>query len=212
MMWRPSVLKQAFQKHKIKILAVSDYIDKDLTRQVEDKTLTPVDLIISCGDLAPEYLSFLRDRLDTPLYYIKGNHDIRYTRTNPMGCENIHGRVVSFGSLNILGLEGSLWYNGGMNQYTDAMMQKILFWMWFSIWRKGRIHLVVTHAPPRHIHDREDRCHMGFESFKSLIIKHTPDYFVHGHIHQEFETAGERITQFHTTQVINTCGYTIIEV
>ena len=44
-----------------------------------------------------------------------------------------------------------------------------------------------------------------------LIIKHTPDYFVHGHIHQEFETAGERITQFHTTQVINTCGYTIIE-
>jgi Icc-related predicted phosphoesterase len=204
--------KQAHGQHQLKILAVSDFLDKELTRQVEDKTLGPVDLIISCGDLAPEYLSFLRDRLDVPLYYVKGNHDIRYTSENTMGCDNIHGRVVSLGSLNILGLEGSIWYNGGANQYSDAIMKKIIFWMWFSIWRKGPIHLVVTHAPPRHIHDREDRCHMGFESFISLIKKQAPDYFVHGHIHQEFETQGDRITQFHTTRVINTCGYTLLEV
>ncbi|MCP3943053.1 MAG: Icc-like protein [Desulfobacteraceae bacterium] len=204
--------KRAPGSHKLKILSVSDYIDKELTRKVEDKTLTPVDLIISCGDLAPEYLSFLRDRLDVPLYYVKGNHDIRYTSTNPVGCKNIHGRVVSFGPLNILGLEGSIWYNGGANQYTDAMMGKIIFWMWFSIWQKGPIHFVVTHAPPRHINDREDRCHMGFESFNSLIKKQRPDYFVHGHIHQEFETQEDRIIQFHKTRVVNTCGYTIIGV
>lgn len=200
------------KQHQLKILTVSDVIDKKLTRNVENKTIEPVDLIISCGDLDPEYLSFLRDRLDAPLYYVKGNHDIRYTWKNPMGCENIHERVVSFGSLNILGLEGSIWYNGGPNQYTDAMMKKMIFWMWFSIWRKGPIHMVVTHASPRHVHDREDRCHMGFESFNSLIKKHAPDYFVHGHIHQEFETHGDRITKVHTTQVINTCGYTILEV
>jgi Icc-related predicted phosphoesterase len=200
------------KQHQLKILTVSDVIDKELTRKVEDKTLEPVDLIISCGDLAPEYLSFLRDRLDAPLYYVKGNHDIRYTWENPIGCENIHERVVSFGSLNILGLEGSIWYNGGPNQYTDAMMKKMIFWMWFSIWRKGPIHMVVTHAPPRHIHDREDRCHMGFESFNSLIKKLSPDYFVHGHIHQEFENPKDRITKVHNTQVINTCGYNILEV
>ncbi len=198
--------------HGLKILTVSDFTEKELTRQVEDKTLEAVDLIISCGDLDPEYLSFLRDRLDVPLYYVKGNHDIRYTRENPVGCQNIHERVVSVGSLNILGFEGSIWYNGGPNQYTDAMMKKMIFWMWFSIWRKGPIHMVVTHAPPRHIHDREDRCHMGFESFNSLIKKQAPDYFVHGHIHQEFETPGDRITIVDTTQVINTCGYTILEV
>ena len=198
--------------HGLKILTVSDFLEKELTRQVEDKTLEPVDLIISCGDLDPEYLSFLRDRLDVPLYYVKGNHDIRYTRENPVGCQNIHERVVSFGSLNILGLEGSIWYNGGPNQYADAMMKKMIFWMWFSMWRKGPIHMVVTHAPPRHIHDREDRCHMGFDSFNSLIKKQAPDYFVHGHIHQEFETPGDRITTIDTTQVINTCGYTILEV
>ena len=87
------------QSHGLKILTVSDFIDKTLTRKVETKTMEPLDLIISCGDLDPEYLSFLRDRLDVPLFYVKGNHDIRYTPTNPVGCENIHRRIVSVGAV-----------------------------------------------------------------------------------------------------------------
>jgi Icc-related predicted phosphoesterase len=198
--------------HNLRILTVSDYEDNALTQMVEAKTLGPVDLIVSCGDLAPEYLSFLRDRLDTPLFYVKGNHDIRYTLSNPMGCENIHARLVRFKTLHILGLEGSIWYNGGVNQYTDKEMEKIIFSMWFSFWRKKGVHMVVTHAPPRHIHDAEDRCHMGFESFVKLIDKKNPDFFIHGHIHKDFKTPAERITTVNTTQVINTCGYTILEV
>lgn len=198
--------------HKLRILAVSDFVDKSLTQMIEDKTLELPDLIISCGDLAPEYLSFLRDRLDRPLFYVKGNHDIRYTPSNPVGCENINQKIVSFKSLNILGLEGSLWYSGGLNQYTDKEMKRIIFGMWFSIWRKGRINMVITHAPPRHIHDAEDRCHMGFESFKKLINKRKPEYFIHGHIHKDFKTHDERITNFNSTKVINTCGFTILEV
>lgn len=196
----------------LKILAVSDFVDKSLTQRVESKTLEPVDLIISCGDLAPEYLSFLRNRLDKPLFYVKGNHDIRYLPSNTMGCENIHARIVQFKSLNILGLEGSLWYNGGPNQYSDRQMNRIIAGMWFSIWRKGGIHLVITHAPPRHIHDAEDRCHMGFESFVKLINKRKPRYLIHGHIHKDHNTHEERITEVGQTKVINTCGYTIIEV
>ncbi len=198
--------------HNLRILAVSDFEDKSLTQMIENKTLETPDLIISCGDIAPEYLSFLRNRLDRPLFYVKGNHDIRYTSTNPIGCENIHAKVVRFKSLNILGLEGSLWYNGGQNQYVDKQMQKIIFGMWFSIWRKGGINLVVTHAPPRHVKDAEDRCHMGFDSYVKLINKRKPQYFIHGHIHKEFETQNDRITTFNTTKVINTCGYSIFEV
>ncbi len=198
--------------HGRKILAVSDFIDKTLTRMVETKSLEPVDFIISCGDLDPEYLSFLRDRLDRPLFYVKGNHDIRYTPTNPIGCENIHRRIISVGCLNILGLEGSMWYNGGANQYTEAMMKKHLLGLWFSLWRKKRIHLVVTHAPPRHIHDKEDVCHRGFECFAALIRKRQPDYFIHGHVHRDFETCADRITRVNNTRIVNTCGYTIIEV
>ncbi len=198
--------------HGVRILSVSDFVDKTLKDRIEARDLPSLDLIISCGDLAPEYLSFLRDRLDRPLYFIKGNHDIRYSVANPMGCSNIHNRVVRFKTLNILGLEGSIWYNGGPNQYTDEQMRSIIRKKWFSIWRKGGLHLVAAHAPPRHIHDAEDRCHTGFESYLRLMKKYRPRCFIHGHIHREFETPLQRETMFESTRVINTCGYHIIEV
>jgi uncharacterized protein len=194
------------------ILAVSDFVDKTLTRKVETKSLAPVDLIVSCGDLDPEYLSFLRDRLDRPLFYVKGNHDIRYTPVNPVGCNDIHRRIVSFGGYNFMGLEGSMWYNGGANQYTEAMMKKQIFSLWFSLWRRKPVHVILSHAPPRHIHDKEDLCHRGFECFNTLIRKHRPTCFIHGHVHREFDNPSDRITQINQTRVINTCGYTLIEV
>ncbi len=196
----------------IRILSVSDFIDLELTRQVEGKRLGSVDLILSCGDMPPEYLSFLRDRLDRPLFYVKGNHDIRYTEGNPMGCRNIHERIVRFRGLRIMGLEGSMWYNGGPNQYTDAQMRKIIFWTTFSLWRRRSIDIVMTHAPPRHVNDGEDLCHKGFESFNRLIAGRRPRFFVHGHVHRHFESPGDRITRVGSTSVVNTCGYTFLEV
>nr|NJM03560.1 Icc-like protein [Desulfobacula sp.] len=196
---------------RLKILSLSDFIDPSLTRQVEEKTLEPVDLILSCGDLPPEYLSFLRDRLDRPLFYVKGNHDIRYTDHNPVGCTHIHGRIMVFNSVKILGLDGSMWYNGGENQYREAEMKKIIQDLWFSIWRKGGVDILVTHAPPRHVHDAEDLCHRGFESFNQLIHKKKPGFLIHGHMHKPFKAHEDRITRVGRTKVINTCGYTIFE-
>lgn len=207
-----SLSRSPHKPSRLKILAVSDFIDTSLTRMVETKSLPPVDLIISCGDMEPEYLSFLRDRLDRPLFYVKGNHDIRYTPTNPIGCENIHRRIVTVNHVTILGLEGSMWYNGGANQYTEAMMKKQIFSLWLSLWWKKPVHMIVTHAPPRHVHDKEDLCHRGFDCFNTLIRKYRPGYFIHGHIHREFDTHSDRITRVHDTQVINTCGFTLIEV
>jgi uncharacterized protein len=198
--------------HGLNILAVSDFVDKTLTRKVETKTLEPVDLIVSCGDLDPEYLSFLRNRLDCPLFYVKGNHDIRYTPGNPVGCKDIHRRIVSFDRFTVLGMEGSMWYNGGANQYTEAMMKKQIFSLWFALWRKKPVHMVITHAPPRHIHDKEDLCHRGFDCFNTLIRKLRPDYFIHGHVHREFESPADRITRVENTLVINACGHILIEV
>ncbi|THB80753.1 MAG: Icc-like protein [Desulfobacteraceae bacterium] len=204
--------KRKHRTHGIRILTVSDIESKELKQQVADKTLPPVDLVLSCGDMAPEYLSYIRERIDSPLFYVKGNHDIRYTPNNPMGCMNIHGRIIQFKTLNILGLEGSMWYNGGPNQYTDKQMRKIILGQWFSIWRKGGIDMVITHAAPRHIKDAEDRCHIGFESFIKLLNTYEPAYFIHGHIHREFQSGEERVTKCGSTRVINTCGYNIIEV
>jgi Icc-related predicted phosphoesterase len=71
---------------------------------------------------------------------------------------------------------------------------------------------VVTHSPPRYIHDAEDLCHRGFKSFRWLIDKYHPNYFIHGHIHKRFSDPGERVTVVDATKVVNTYGYNILEI
>ena len=61
---------------------------------------------MSCGDLPPEYLASIREQLDVPLYYVRGNHDIRYQNSPPVGCLDIHQRRITFKGLRIMGLRG----------------------------------------------------------------------------------------------------------
>lgn len=194
----------------MKILTVSDTVTKGLLD--DSGTVWPdVGLIISCGDLPPEFLTALRHRFDAPLVYILGNHDIRYGEAPPVGCANIDRRLVQVKGLNILGFSGSRWYNGGMNQYTERDMQVAIAKMWFQLWRKGAPDIIVTHAPPRFIHDQEDPCHKGFRSFVPLIERYRPRFFLHGHIHRHFEADSERITEVGSTSVVNSYGYLFFE-
>ncbi len=196
----------------MKILTVSDVVVPSLYKEFDSTKFTDIDLVLACGDLPPEYLSFLLHILNVPLYYVKGNHDIRYEKKRPMGCMDIHGKIVKFNGLNILGLGGSLWYNGGMNQYTDAQMKKIIRNMTLSIWWNRGIDILITHSPPRHVNDAEDPCHRGFQSFVRFIEKHRPHYLIHGHIHKHFDNKEERTAIVNQTKVINTYGYNIIQI
>ena len=197
---------------KIKILSVSDTVEPSLKELAETRQLGDIDLIISCGDLPPEYLSSLIDLMKAPLYYVGGNHDIRYEDTPPQGGLNLHGRLISFEGINILGLEGSHWYNGGPFQYTEGQMRSIIRRLGPRLWWRGGLDVVVTHAPPRHIHDAEDPCHIGFECFYRLIKKYQPRYFIHGHIHRAFDDPADRVTVVDKTKVVNTYGYNILEI
>ncbi|MBT4528051.1 MAG: hypothetical protein HOC24_16010 [Deltaproteobacteria bacterium] len=195
----------------MRILSVSDFTVPELTEQFDREYFGEIDLIFSCGDLQPEYLTSLTSKFDVPLYYIKGNHDIRSDYDSIWGCTNIHAKIINFNNISILGLEGSLWYNGGLFQYTEQQMRNILWGLKIPIWLKKGIDIVITHAPPRHVHDGEDRCHMGFNAYQRLIKKYKPGYFIHGHIHNNFTNASDRVTLVNETQVINTCGYNILE-
>jgi len=146
------------------------------------------------------------------LLYILGNHDIRYEESPPVGCQNIDRRLVRFKGREILGLSGSRWYNGGLNQYTEPEMKKRINGLRFYLWRKGGPDIVITHAPPRHVHDAEDPCHKGFRSFNSLIEKYSPTHFIHGHIHSFFENDTDRITTVNSTQVINSYGFYVFKI
>ena len=84
--------------------------------------------------------------------------------------------------------------------------------LWFRFWRLKKLDIIITHAPPRYIHDAEDRCHKGFRCYRRLIDRQQPDYFIHGHIHTFFDKPADRISLVGNTQVINTYGFHIIEI
>jgi len=195
----------------MRVLTVSDTVVHGLYEEFSPELVSGVELILACGDLPPEYLSFLRDRVDAPLYYVQGNHDIRYRESPPMGCIDANRRLLRVGDYRLLGLSGSRWYNGGINQYHESEMKKIIRGLWLQLRLAGGVDIVISHAPPRHVGDREDPCHKGFACYRTLIRKYAPQWFVHGHIHARFTDKNERITRLHSTKVLNTCGYVLFE-
>jgi Icc-related predicted phosphoesterase len=196
----------------MKLLCVSDIVAPQLYHHFDAKRFNQIDLVISCGDLPPEYLVDLLSTFNVPVYYVRGNHDIRYKSKPPGGCTNLHGRIVRHGPLKILGLEGSRWYNGGPNQYTESQMRHLVWRLRPKLWWQGGADLIVTHAPPRFIHDAEDPCHRGFRTFRQLIHWYAPRFFLHGHIHKHFKRFTERVTWEGATRVINCCGYCLVEI
>ena len=196
----------------MRILAVSDRVEPLLYDRFDRQRFEDIDLILACGDLPPEYLSFLRGKLKAPLYFVRGNHDFRHDSKTPPGCNDLNADLIKFERINIFGLEGSRWYNGGPYQYTEREMYWKIQRLRPRIWRMGGVDIVITHAPPRHIHDAEDRCHRGFKSFRWLINKYSPRYFNHGHIHANFTDPSERVTVVNKTRVINTFGYFLFEI
>jgi uncharacterized protein len=195
----------------IKILSVSDKVEQHLLERTTSCLPEKPDIILACGDLPPEYLTQLRELYNTPLYYIEGNHDIRYRNSPPIGCINIHSKIITEQGLRIMGFSGSRWYNGGTNQYTEPEMKKIVRSLWFQLLKQKKVDIVISHAPPRFTHDREDPCHKGFRSFIPLLEKQKPTWFVHGHIHTLFNDPVDRISTVCETKVLNSYGFFFFE-
>ena len=80
----------------MKILAIGDVESKYLWDYFERSKLEGIDLIISCGDLAPEYLSFLATFTSAPVLYVHGNHDDKYEKRPPEGCICIEDNIYKF--------------------------------------------------------------------------------------------------------------------
>ena len=62
----------------MKILLLADEESKYLWDYFDKSKLEGIDLIISCGDLSPQYLSFLATFSHAPVLYVHGNHDVCY--------------------------------------------------------------------------------------------------------------------------------------
>ncbi len=196
----------------MKILFLADEESKVYWDYFKKEQFEGIDLIISCGDLKPEYLSFLATLVPVPLLYVHGNHDDKYDKRPPEGCICIEDRIYNFNGIRILGLGGSYRYKDGVNQYTELQMARRIAKLKLKLTINRGFDILVTHSPAYGFHDGEDQCHRGFDSFNRLINTYHPKYFVHGHVHMNYGRQFPRVDEIGDTQVINAFERYILEV
>jgi Icc-related predicted phosphoesterase len=194
----------------VRILAVADEVHPALYDHLDLSRFKGIDAIISCGDLPDSYLDFLASSFNVPCFYVRGNHD---PGAAPAGWENLDDRLVVFQGLRIAGFEGCrLYTNHPVVQYTEREMWWKVRRLTPRIWLKGGVDVVVTHAPPKGLHEGGDLAHQGLASFRWLMEKYQPRLFLHGHQHLNYAAFQERVTQVGPTRLINAFGYHIVEV
>lgn len=198
----------------MKILVVGDKESSylwDHFDKIDRSRFGDIELILSTGDLKAEYLTFLVTMLNVPLLYVPGNHDAKYLQKPPEGCINIDGKVYRCKGLRILGLGGCRRYKPGPFQYSDRQMSWRVKKLIFKLFRTRGFDIMVCHAPALDLGDGKDPTHRGFTSFRHLLDKYRPRFFVHGHQHLTYNLR-DRVTKHNDTTIINSEEYYIFEI
>ncbi|MBQ3371063.1 MAG: metallophosphoesterase [Mogibacterium sp.] len=129
----------------MKVLLIADHELRELWDHwgaLGSKRLEGVRLILSAGDIRPEYLEFLVTMLNVPCLYVRGNHDGRYDQMPPEGCIDIDGKIFEaeicepvhstdadnsegcayVRRIRVAGLGGSMRYSEGRDMYSEREM------------------------------------------------------------------------------------------
>ncbi len=222
----------------MRILCISD--DKDILVYSPNivERYGDVDLILSAGDLPLRYYEYVVSTLNKPFYFIFGNHHTeemgRYGKsslfdmntqdtfntnqfTGGVGGDCIDGKIVRNRETGLLigGLGGSMRYNSGDHQYNEIEMflrvMSMIPRLMYNRLRYGRyLDILLTHAPPRGIGDRDDLCHRGFTVFRWFMKWFRPRYLLHGHVHL-IDMNRRRESRFIETEVINVYSSYVLE-
>ena len=195
----------------MRILAVADVPADRFYEYYTEGKLDEFDLILSCGDLRPEYLEFLVTMAHCPLIYVHGNHDDSYGR-GPQGCECADDNIIEYRGIRILGLGGSFKYRDGKYMYTEKQMKSRVRRLWLSIKKHHGFDILLTHAPARGLNDFETVPHRGFGCFNTLMEKYNPQFFIHGHIHRNYDYRIPQICTKGSTTVINAYEYCVFDI
>lgn len=199
----------------MRILAVSDVEDEAISASLPGRAGT-VDLVIGCGDLSYDYLDLVATGVGAPIRAVHGNHDVPPETLDDAAIGlwwdgiDLHARVVSIGGVLIAGIEGSPEYSRGPFQHSEGdvwlAILRMLPRLVANRIRHGRyLDVLVTHAPPRGIHDQEDQAHRGFSALRTFLRLFRPRYHLHGHTHV-YDSRVVTTTRFRGTTVMNAYG------
>jgi hypothetical protein len=200
----------------IRFLAASDIEEPSLEHAANRDSLGSVDGILGCGDLDPEWLSFLADAFNAPLVYVRGNHDRggeweEQPLRLPAWLEA--SRVDRLAGIPIVGL--------GWPGVLEAGNRRRPWLAWrqaFAIAARAlrrRLALqreplvVISHVPPAGVGDAPDLYHQGFGAYRWLLGVLRPPVWIHGHTTTASVTS--LLEQSGSTAVANATGAMLIE-
>jgi Icc-related predicted phosphoesterase len=215
----------------MRLLCIADHVDPVIYSNVLKARYGTVDMVMSAGDLTFGYYDFVISTLNKPLYFVFGNHHMEaradFARpSDPFarkadrwqagaGAICIEGKVLRVKGVIIAGLGGSIWYNGGENQYTDVsmflmMLRLVPGMLWHRIFHGRFLDVLLTHSPPYGINDLPDPCHTGFRVFLWFMRTFKPRYLVHGHVHL-YDRNAAREAHYKSTSIVNAYDHIVID-
>ena len=197
----------------IRLLAVSDEIDPSLWGHLDREALASLDLLVSTGDLPPDYLSYLEGSLRVPFVFVMGNHDLddawarEAGRLLPWRKSGAHLTEAAGVAIALLDWPGG---DKIRTRSQDWIAWRQVLGLWLAV-RIGarRPEIVVSHVAPDQVLDPRDVYHRSFAAYRWLARRLRPALWLHGHTTPA--SVPERVTHLGPTTSVNVTGAYLIE-
>jgi Icc-related predicted phosphoesterase len=198
----------------IRFLVASDAPEPALQHVENRDAIGHLDGIIGCGDLEPEWLEFLADAFNTPLVYVRGNHDHGgqwHDRPLPVPAWLEAGRIEELAGILIVGLEWpGVGQPGNQRRPWAAWRQALRIARKLIVARRWqRPLIVISHVPPAGVGDASDAYHVGFTAYRWLLDRLAPPVWLHGHTTTASVT--RLVERSGPTVVANATGALVVE-
>lgn len=175
----------------MKVLAIAD---RPAQRPIADIIAeTPVDLIMTLGDLGFFELKGLQDITSIPKIGVYGNH-CSGNYFESLGIHNMHLQTWDYQGIKFGGFQGCVRYknNPAAIMYTQAEAQELFGHFPY-------VDVLLTHCPPYGINDDPSEIsHTGYQVVRQYLETNHPKHLFHGHT---YPTAETMITEFQGTQI-----------
>ncbi len=179
--------------------------DRPPSRRISDIIKeTPVDAIVTLGDLELSQIRELELIGDIPKLGVYGNH-CSGSYMDGLGIVNMHLQVVTVKGVTFGGFEGSV-------RYKDSPYAKMYTQEQASVLLKDfpRVDVMLTHCPPYGINDDvTDLAHTGFLALRAYLKERRPAYLLHGHT---YPTDASLVRRYEDTDIEYVFGEKILEI
>ncbi|MBP5246073.1 MAG: metallophosphoesterase [Clostridia bacterium] len=189
----------------MKILIISDKESELLLKYYKENRFDEADVVLSAGDLPYEYLQEVKNNVNAPLFYVRGNHDLYGKRF--FDKELAEWKCVTFQNVKIAGI-GCFDKKG--RRFSENELRSKLGKLYKKIQNARGVDIILSHLPMKDLGDGDDAYHKGSEAIREFVAKTAPKYFVYGHNHLNYGI-NERILTCGKTSVINASEKYIFE-